>query len=351
MTFDTATAYQELLPHFASRVKQNESLARHSTFGVGGPADVWVSVETRSELQRLVSLCAERRWPLLVVGNSSNTIFSDAGVRGIVARMALTSYYVDQIAPDKALLVADAGVSWPHIIHELAQRNWGGLEFGVGIPGTLGGAIISNAGAHNQEIGEAVEWIEVLDARGANVDTEGYSYPILRRYQHDELDLGYRYSRFRTQRQVRYDQQGHVIAPSRHMIEPPEIVLQLGLRLHRVAREQLQQLLTQYKQERFRSEPQQPHRGSIFKDPTDEQVGRLIANVGMLGETHGNAQIAVDNANYIVNLGGARATAIVWLIEEVHRRVQERFGIDLQLDVELLGDWAPVESRTSVMSS
>lgn len=342
MTFESTKAYQELLPHFAARVKHNEPLARHSTFGVGGPADVWVSLETRSEALGLVSLCAEKHWPLLIVGNGSNTLFSDAGVRGIVARMALSSYTLEERAPEQATLVADAGVNWPHIVHELARQGWGGLEFGVGIPGSLGGAIFSNAGAHNREIGEVVEWIEVLDARGANSEGEEYSYPLLRRYQHDELALSYRQSRFRMARQVHYDEQGHLIAPPRHMIEPAEIVLQLGLRLHRAPPDQLQQTLARYKQERSRSEPSHQERGTIFKDPSDGLVSRLLAQADLLGMREGQAQIALDNANYLVNLGGARAIDMAHLIEEAHRRVLARFGIDLQLDVELLGDWAAV---------
>src|SRR5579875_1165494 len=99
MTFESTKAYQELLPHFAARVKQNEPLARHSTFGVGGPADVWVSLSTRSEVLGLVDLCAEQHWPLLIVGNGSNSLFSDAGVRGIVARMALSSYEIEEVTP------------------------------------------------------------------------------------------------------------------------------------------------------------------------------------------------------------------------------------------------------------
>jgi UDP-N-acetylmuramate dehydrogenase len=281
MTFDNTTAYQELLPHFASRVKLNEPLARHSTFGVGGPADVWVSLSTRSEVLGLVNMCAEQHWPLLIVGNGSNSLFSDAGVRGIVARMALSSYELEEVAPEQALLVADAGVSWPRLVHELVRQGWGGLEFGVGIPGSLGGAIFSNAGAHNREIGEAVKWIEVLDARGADSESEEYSYPLLRRYQHDELALGYRESRFRVLRQVHYDKQGHLIAPPRHMIEPAEIVLQLGLRLHRVSPEQLQQTLAHYKQERSHSEPSHLERGTIFKDPSDGLVSRLLAQVDL----------------------------------------------------------------------
>ena len=103
--------------------------------------------------------------PLLLVGNGTNTLYADAGARGIVARIALNNYEIDDYGDGTALLRADAGVSWPRLLNDLATPGWGGLEFGPGIPGTLGGGIISNAGAHNSEIGEVLEWVEVLDAR------------------------------------------------------------------------------------------------------------------------------------------------------------------------------------------
>src|SRR6266550_7827683 len=160
-------------------------------------------------------MCIEEQWPLLLVGNGTNVLFADAGVRGIVARIVLDNYTIEDQGDNTALLVAEAGVSWPRLLNELAAQGWGGLEFGPGIPGTLGGGVISNAGAHNSELGEVLDWIEVLDARGASNAAEGeMSYPIVRRYLHDELDLGYRHSRFREQRQARFDKQGQLLPAS-----------------------------------------------------------------------------------------------------------------------------------------
>src|SRR5712692_2567916 len=133
MTFDADTIYTELRPYFAGRVRRNEPLARHGTFGVGGPADVWVSLETPKELLDLVRLCLERHWPLLLVGNGTNVLFADAGARGIVARIALNRYRIEDNADATALMIADAGVSWPRLLNELAAPGWGGLEFGPGI--------------------------------------------------------------------------------------------------------------------------------------------------------------------------------------------------------------------------
>src|SRR5437016_5628031 len=204
MTFDAEAVYTELHEHFRERVRRNEPLARHGTFGVGGPADVWVSLDAQDELIGLVRMCVERYWPLLLVGNGTNVLYAGAGVRGIVARVALNNYTIEDQGNSTALLVAGAGVSWPRLLNELAPLGWGGLEFAPGIPGTLGGGVISNAGAHTGNLGEVLQWVEflkcdlttplplgqsgrkvvVLDARG---NEEGQiQSPKVCRYQHDE---------------------------------------------------------------------------------------------------------------------------------------------------------------------
>jgi len=340
MRFNADTAYKELRPHFQERVRRNEPLARHCTFGVGGPADVWISLETREELIGLVRLCVAQHWPLLIAGNSTNVLYADDGVRGIVARVALHTYSIEDHGDGTALLIADAGVSWPRLQHELAPVGWGGLAFGIGIPGTLGGAVISNAGAHNEELGEVLEWIEVLDARRSSEDGEDeISLPLMRRYLHDELDLSYRHSRFREQRRVRFDEHGSLIPAQRHLIDPPEIVMALGIRLHREDPQKLRADIARYKEYRKMAEPVQRHTGTVFKDPPGHEASKLIDQAGLKGKTRGKAQIAERNANYIVNLGGTSASNIAALVVEAHQRVLEQFGVDLELDVELHGEW------------
>ncbi len=339
MTFDAETIYRELEPHFKRRVRLNEPMARHSTFGVGGPADVWVSLDTSRELIDLVRLCIERQWPLLLVGNGTNTLFADAGLRGIVARITLNTYTIEEHVDGTALLVAEAGVSWPRLLNELADLGWGGLEFGPGIPGTLGGGVISNAGAHNSELGDVLEWIEVLDARSASGSQNGISVPIIRRYLHDEIDLSYRHSRFRKERRINFDARGYPIVPPRGLIEPSEIILQLGIRLQHEDPEKLHTTIEEYKQHRKKTQPPQQSAGSVFKNPPGDYAGRLIDQAGLKGTTHGKAQISKRHANFIVNLGGASAADVVALIVEARNRVHERFGVDLELEVELRGEW------------
>jgi UDP-N-acetylmuramate dehydrogenase len=339
MTFEAEIIYTKLHPHFQERVRINESLARHCTFGVGGPADVWISLDTSRELIDLVRMCIEEQWPLLLVGNGTNILFADAGVRGIVARIVLDNYTIEDQGDKTALLVAEAGVSWPRLLNELAPQGWGGLEFGPGIPGTLGGGVISNAGAHNSDLGEVLEWIEVLDARGAMTTHDGISVPLMRRYLHDEIDLSYRHSRFRESRRIDFDAQGYPIAPPRGLIEPGEIIVQLGIRLRKEDPEKLRATIEEYKRHRKTTQPPQKSAGSVFKNPPGDYAGRLIDQAGLKGKTHGKAQISKRHANFFVNLGGASAADVVALIVEARNRVHEQFGVDLELEVELRGEW------------
>jgi UDP-N-acetylmuramate dehydrogenase len=343
MAFDAESAYATLLPRFGRRLRLHEPLARHCTFGVGGPADLWLSLETRDELLWLVRRCLAERWPLLLVGNGTNVLFGDAGVRGIVARIALSDYRLVEQEDGSALLYAEAGVSWPKLLNELAAQGWGGLEFGPGIPGTLGGGVVSNAGAHQRDLSQVLEWVEVLDVRPALALEAGESAeesaPQLRRYERAELELGYRHSRFRAGRQITFDERGYPQPAPRALIEPAEIVLLLAIRLRRDDPAKLRTRIEEYRQHRKRTQPPQPSAGSVFKNPPGDYAGRLIEQAGVKGLCCGRACISERHANFIVNLGGARAADIATLIREARHRVRERFGVELELEVELRGEW------------
>ncbi len=342
MFFESTYAYEVLHPSFHQRVRLHEPLAQHSSFGVGGPADLWLTIETQQELSDLIILCTKHQWPLLIVGAGSNILFADAGVRGIVASLAMSHYHIEEQPDGSALLVAEAGVRWAHVLEQLAPLGWGGLEFAVGIPGTLGAGIISNVGAHKQNVGQALEWIEVLDARsGTYVQTESVFFPVivLRRYHIEDIDLGYRHSRFREQRITYIDPPGHLVFPRRGLIEPAEVVVTLALRLHRQDPAVLAALLEQNIHDRKQADPEQRHLGSIFKNPPGTTARKLIEQAGLAGKMQGNAQISTHNANYIVNLGSVTAADIAALIVEAHQQVLAQSGIHLSLNVELLGEW------------
>lgn len=347
MAFESSLAYSTLHPHFQERVRLHEPLAKYSSFGVGGPADIWLSIEERQELHDLVSVCAQQGWPLLVVGAGSNILYADAGVRGIVASMATHTYHLEEESEKSALLVAEAGVRWGPLLGDLLPRGWGGLEFALTIPGTLGAGVISNVGTRNQNLEQVLEWIEVLDARNCNRATnEPVIFPVLTfiRYQRDELDLSYRHSRFRNKRLAYIDRQGQLVLPERHLIDPAELVVTVALHVQRQDPATLLALAEQQAQERKEDDPEQRHAGSIFKDPAGTTARALIEQTGLAGKTLGNAQISPRNANYIVNLVDATASAIATLIIEAHQQVLAQSGIHLEPNVELLGDWTAYTS-------
>lgn len=342
MTFESTVAYKMLHPYFQKRLHVHEALAQHDSFGAGGPADIWLELNTRQELTDLVKLCAQQDWPLLVVGAGSNILYADAGVRGIVASVALKEYHIEEQPDASALVVAEAGVRWNSLIEGLVARGWGGLEFGVGIPGTIGGGLVSNAGAHNQDLGQALEWIEVLDARGSFVEgKEPLVFPVvvIRRYPREALDLGYRHSRFREGRLTHVDAQGKLVVPKRGLIEPAELVVTLALRVHKQDAATAHAQIMNYAKERKQDDPAQRHCGSIFKNPRGTTADALIKQAGLAGKKQGNAQISERNANYIVNLGGATASDIAALIVEAHQQVLAKSGVNLAMNIELVGEW------------
>lgn len=340
MTFSIDAAYDLLAPHFQERVRRHEPLANHSPLGIGGECDLWITLTSSQEVVQLVQTCAEEHFPLLIVGNSSNILFSDQGVEGIVAHMAAQSYTLKDLGDGQAQLIADAGVNWPHLVYTLAGQGWGGLEFGVGIPGTLGGSVVSNAGAHNEEIGQRLQWLEVLDARGTNLNgDETVAIPMVRRYMHDELDLSFRHSRFRARRSAHFDEHGRFVPAMRGLIEPGEIILRMALRLSREEPERLARRIEAYQNLRQQTEPLQRHAGPLFKNPGDGEASRLIEQAGLKGFALGKVQLAPQHANYLVNLDGASAQEVIALMTDVYARVLERLDIRLRVDLEFQGRW------------
>jgi UDP-N-acetylmuramate dehydrogenase len=338
MLFDSEQAYAVLHPHFHELLHVQEPLAHHCSFGVGGPADIWLTLQTLQELEALIRTCTTHQWPLLLVGEGRNILFADAGFRGIVARIDWQQYEIEERT---ATLIADAGVRWSKLLNQLQVLGWAGLEFGIGIPGTLGAGITSNAGAHNQDLGQILRWIDVLDARGCNTGQYDVFVPLIkRRYAREDLDLGYRHSRFRINRYTHIDADGKLVFPTRQLIEPAEIVIRLGLRLQRKDPKEVAALAHQYLQERQAQEPAVPKTGPVFKDPPGSLARDLIAQAGLGGKTIGNAKIIEHNANYIANLGEATAEQIMSLILMAHQQVLAKSGIDLLLNLEVLGEWS-----------
>ncbi len=338
MSCDITSIGTLLQEHFQGRVKRDEPLAAHSSAGVGGPADFFLELHTSAEVEHLVYLCAQSRLPLLLIGNGSNILFTDQGVRGIVACMAAKAYRLEEQQGGSALAVIDAGMTWSDLVKEMAQQGWGGLEFGVGIPGTLAGAIVTNAGAHNEEIGHHVQWVEVLDARGSSVgEEEAFALPQLRRYTQADLQLGNRKSRFRERRRALITASGQLVPAPRAMIAPPEIILRLAVSVYPDDERHIEQRLADFRASHQRQvDAFAGHVGPLFKDPFGVKASQVIEQAGMKALRRGKVRVSAHNANFLVNQGGAQATDIASMIVEIHHQVLAQMEIDLEVDIELL---------------
>ena len=324
---------EELGAIFGKRLRAEEPLARHGTFGVGGPAEAWVTVTREDELPRLAALARERGWPLMLVGNGTNVLYADAGARGIVARMALNEWRIEEPEAERPLLVAGAGVSLPKLANDLAERGLAGFEWSAGVPGTIGGAVVSNAGAHGECVADTLVTARVLFA---GLDEPA---PVVRALGVEELGLGYRHSRFRAARRVIFGDDGVPIAAPRSAVEPPEMITGATFRLRHDDPAAVRARVERNKKHRRETQPPQPSAGSVFKNPDGTYSGKLIEEAGLKGTRAGRAEISPRHANFIVNTGGATAADVVALIALARRTVRERFSIELELEVELRGDW------------
>jgi UDP-N-acetylmuramate dehydrogenase len=277
----------------------------------------------------------------MLVGNGTNVLYADAGAHGIVARMLLTQWSLEPLEPledaARVRLRAGAGVSLPKLVNELAAQGWAGLEWAAGVPGTIGGAVVSNAGAHGVCVADTLESARILFAPGA---AEGKpQQAVIRELAARELGLTYRHSRFRADRRVTFDDEGHPQAAPRALIEPPEMITGATFILRRDEPAAILERVARYKQHRKDTQPPQPSAGSVFKNPEGDHAGRLIESVGLKGTRIGRAEISPRHANFIVNTGHASAADVVALIALARRTVRERCGVELELEVELRGDW------------
>jgi UDP-N-acetylmuramate dehydrogenase len=294
---------------FGERVRFDEPLSRHTSFRIGGQADVWVEVADAEEIRRVQAVAAAAGLPLFVLGGGTNILVSDRGVRGVVLHLGRALASMDWRANGKGLH-ARVGAAMPlkRLVTEAIGRDLAGLEFAEGIPGSVGGGILMNAGAFGSEISEVVEYIEGVDAQGA-----------VQRLPRGALHFGYR----------QFD------LPAGFIVTHLEFLLQSG---DPVA------IRTKRQDAKRRREAHQPlgypNAGSIFKNPPGEFAGRLIEAAGLKGQRHGGAMISEQHANFIVNVGGATAADVRVLMDEAARRVWETKGIRLQPEIKLVGDWS-----------
>ncbi|MGC8897105.1 MAG: UDP-N-acetylmuramate dehydrogenase [Bacteroidota bacterium] len=295
---------EEIGTFFKGRVAIGELLRNYTSFRIGGPADFYLEPRDKEDLLHIVQYFQTNNFPFVVIGNGSNLLVSDEGYRGAVINLesGLKTVTIDPAAGG-ASVYAEAGVKLAKFVDVCIQRGLGGVEMLAGIPGTLGGAIVMNAGAYGGEISDCLRTVEII--RDA-------AFVILPR---EECGFAYRGS------ELTHD-----------------IVVSASFQLPRKDRNELLRVRRELLLRRNETQPVNfPNAGSIFKNPPKMYAGKLIEEAGLKGKRIGGAEISERHANFIVNRGTAKASDVVALIRLARDAVKEKFGIVLELEVKLLG--------------
>ncbi len=295
-----AQKYSEIIKKLGrNRVKVNERLAKHTTFGIGGPADLFYEAQTANDLVKTVKLARHFKVPYFILGGGSNLLVADEGFRGLLINIRSSKLKVNG-----EKIVVEAGVSLANLVNKAAEGNLAGLEFATGIPGTVGGAVRGNAGAWRQSIGDQVVRVKILDQANN-----------LKWVDKKDCLFGYRQSRFKKNQ---------------------EIILEVELELSKGNKEEILKRMNQYLGKR-RCQPKEPSAGCTFINPETCPAGELIETCGLKGKRIGRAQISPYHANFIVNLGDAKAEDVLKLIHLAKTKVKERFNVSLTEEICLLG--------------
>ncbi|MGE5141556.1 MAG: UDP-N-acetylmuramate dehydrogenase [Rudaea sp.] len=296
----------ELPSELAARICEQEPLARHTTFRIGGPADLFLRVDTRDELIEAVAAARASGLPWFILGNGSNILVADSGIRGLVIENHADEYGTREEG-DRLVLAAESGASLPGLANRLARQGWSGLEWAIGVPSTIGAAVVGNAGAHGSSISANLSRGEVLGATGE-----------VEWWPNEAFEFAYRSSRLKKK-------------PGSGVVLQAEFVLSHDDPAACIAR------MSKYTEHRRRTQPTDPSVGSMFKNPPGDYAGRLIEAAGLKGTRIGRVEVSLVHANFFVNHGGASAAQVVELVDLVRRRVREEFGVDLELEIQAVG--------------
>ncbi|UUX35487.1 UDP-N-acetylmuramate dehydrogenase [Fundicoccus culcitae] len=289
------------LPHL--NVKLNEPLSNYTYTKTGGNADAIVFPKTRAEVVEVTNWVRNHGIPLTILGNASNLIVRDGGIRGIV--LILTE--MKQVTVDGNVIIAESGTALIDVSYLALEHELSGLEFACGIPGSIGGAVYMNAGAYGGEVVEVIEWVEVVTPQGD-----------IKRYSNEDCEFSYRYSIFQTNDDIILAvkfalKDGNYQAMSEHMAHLMDL-------------------------RRSKQPLEYPSCGSVFKRPVGHFTGQLIQEAGLQGYRIGGAEISKKHAGFIVNIAGATATDYVQLIEFIQKTIWDLNQVRLETEVRIIGE-------------
>ncbi len=281
----------------------NEPMKRHTSFKIGGPADVLVVPNNRKELLEAISLLKRENIPFFILGNGTNLLVSEKGIRGVVIKLSS----LRNVIVEGNRIIAEAGAPLSYIANVALVHELAGFEFASGIPGTLGGAIVMNAGAYGPEMKDVVEKVEVLDGEG--------NILIL---SNEEMNFSYRHSIIQ---------------------EKDWIVLRAWLSLTKGKYEEIKSKMEELNAKRKEKQPlEYPSAGSTFKRPPGYYAGKLIEEAGLKGYSIGGAKVSEKHSGFIINTGNATFYDVLNLIEHIQKVVKEKFGVELVPEIKIVGE-------------
>lgn len=292
----------EILPE--KNIYINEPMNKHTTFRIGGSADVLVTPGV-SETTAVLRLCKNHDIPVTIIGNGSNLLVGDQGIRGVVIEFGRPA---EEIIIQGEQMHVTAGTMLSKAANEAAANGLSGLEFAAGIPGTVGGAVVMNAGAYGGEMKDVIRSVTVLTQEGEK-----------RTLTLEELDLGYR----------------HSCIPENNYI-----VLSAELSLQKADTEQIRAVMADLRERRVTKQPlEYPSAGSTFKRPEGYFAGKLIQDAGLRGYQVGGAQVSEKHCGFVINKGDASARDVRQLISDVQKKVYEEFHVQIEPEVKMIGEF------------
>lgn len=295
-----------LYAKLGDKVRENVSLAPYTSARIGGPADILITAESADELARIIKLLQKQEMDYLILGGGSNVLVSDKGVRGVVVLNRAKGVRFHN--SDQPSVTVESGVVFSNLANRCAAKGFAGLEWAATVPGTIGGAVYGNAGAFGGDMAGNLMWAELLTENGRE------------RFTAEQMSYGYRTSSLKRG-------------------ELDGIVLCAELRLQNSTKEAVSTTIEQFSAHRKTTQPPGASMGSMFKNPNGDYAGKLIEAAGLKGTRIGNAQISPLHGNFFINQDNTKAADIRALIELVMKAVKEKQGVDLELEVELIGDW------------
>ncbi|KAA3647064.1 MAG: UDP-N-acetylmuramate dehydrogenase [Chloroflexi bacterium] len=301
-------SHEVLRAAFGDRLQLSAPLARLTSARIGGMADYFVEVRSSTELAGVVSQLWELDLPYVILGGGSNILISDAGVREVVIHNRARAVRFKE-HNDPPSVHAESGVNFGALARQAAQKGLSGLEWAAGIPGTVGGAVFGNAGAHGGDMAGNLQMAEILHPQDGR-----------QTWKLNDLDFAYRSSVLKRE-------------------HSKTVVLAAELLLEHSEPEKIENAMNEFLEHRRRTQPPGASMGSMFKNPPEDYAGRLIDVVGLKGLRVGDAQISQLHGNFFTNNGAAKAADVRSLLDKAREEVSKQFGVELELEIELLGEW------------